>query len=259
MKKSLSVLLVICMLLASCLTLASCVHECEFATEWTKDADYHWHVCTDEDCEEIADKAEHTWECDEGVITTKPTQDATGVRTFICEVCSYTKTEPVEFTGLSEEEWNAALEPSVFENFEYNEVSTTTGSGVSVNSEVIYKFTEATAWVYMSVAGQIQESYAPDTAYANQARSQVIESIKDMAPYASFEYDAETKTYKATESIAIDALNASTSDITLTFDNDGKLVKIEYTISFVQSDINFTATSTATISNYGTVVLNPAD
>lgn len=32
-----------------------------FATEWSSDATHHWHDCTSADCNEIADKAEHTF------------------------------------------------------------------------------------------------------------------------------------------------------------------------------------------------------
>lgn len=36
----------------------------------------------------------HKW--DDGVITTQPTEDAEGVRTYTCTVCNYIKTEPIE-------------------------------------------------------------------------------------------------------------------------------------------------------------------
>ena len=35
-------------------------HEHQFAAEWTTDETHHWHVCAGEECDEIADKAEHT-------------------------------------------------------------------------------------------------------------------------------------------------------------------------------------------------------
>ena len=254
MKKLLSITLTLCMLFTLCATLASCKHECEFSTDWTKDATSHWHACTKEDCPEIADKADHTW--GEGVITTKATQEAEGVKTFTCTACGQTKTEAVAFTGLSEEDWNAAFLDSVFENFSYKETATTKGSGVSVESESIYKFTKDTAWVKMTVAEQSQESFAPDKASANEAREQLIQSIKSLTPYDSFAYDAETKTYKATKEIEIAMIGSSTDDITLTF-ADGKLVEIKYTISVTQNNIPMTATSTVTIGDYGTVELNP--
>lgn len=242
------------MLFILSVTLVSCGHECEFSAEWSKDAISHWHECTDEDCTEIADKADHVW--DEGVITTPATQEADGVRTFTCAVCAQTKTEAVAFTGLSEAEWNAAFASAVFENFAYREAAVISGRGVSINGENIYKFTNDNAFVKMTLADQSRESYAPDKASANEARSQLVDSIKQLAPYAKYEYDAATKTYKATSEIYIASLGASTSDMTVTF-ADGKLVEIKYSISYTQEGYNWTADSTVTISDYGTVVLTP--
>ena len=253
MKKILSVLLVLCML---SVVLTSCVmHKCEFSADWSKDDTAHWHACTKKNCEEVADKAEHTW--DEGKITTAATQEADGVKTFTCTVCSHTKTEVVAFTGLTEADWNAAFEDSVFENFTYTEVGKTTGNGVSVDSETVYKFTKDGAWVKMTMGSESEESFAPDLASANMGRKQLVDSIKSLTPYDGYKYDAETKTYKATKAIKIDALNASTDDVTLTFAN-GKLVEIKYSISFKQNNIDFSATATVTISDYGTVTLNPS-
>ena len=197
------ILLCLCTVVTLCASLSACSHKCEFSTEWSKDASAHWHACTKEDCPEIADKADHVW--DEGEITTEATQEADGVKTFTCTACAQTKTEAVAFTGLSKEAWNAALDTAVFENFTYTETATTTGSGVSVNTETIYKFTKDTAWAKVTMAEQSQESYAPDKASANELRTQLVDSIKKMAPYAKYEYDTTTKTYKATEKIKIDA------------------------------------------------------
>ena len=44
-------------------------------------------------------KTGHDW--DEGVITTKPTEDADGVKTFTCSKCNETKTEAVTFKIMS--------------------------------------------------------------------------------------------------------------------------------------------------------------
>lgn len=39
-------------------------HVCEFETEWTYDSEYHWHKCSDINCEEIKDKAAHNYGAD---------------------------------------------------------------------------------------------------------------------------------------------------------------------------------------------------
>lgn len=255
MKKFLSVFLSLCLLFVFCMTFASCAHKCELASEWSKDVTSHWRVCTKKNCVEIADKADHTW--DEGKITTAATQEAEGVKTFTCTVCEQTKTEAVTFTGFSKSEWDAAFNASAFENFAYTESSTTYGDGVSVKTETIYRFTKDAAWVKVTVAGQSESMHAPDTASANELRTQLVDSIKSLTSFADYNYDAATKTYKANKNIEIAALDASTSDITLTF-NGNKLVEIKYAISFKQMGSSFTVRSTVTLSDYGVVVLNSA-
>ena len=64
-----------------------------FDTEWTNDETHHWHSCTAEGCEEVSDKAEHTF--GEGTVTTPATEDADGVMTYVCTVCGYEKTEVI--------------------------------------------------------------------------------------------------------------------------------------------------------------------
>jgi hypothetical protein len=253
MKKILSVVLAACIMLAMCTMLASCAHTCEFSTDWSKDENSHWHACNKAKCEEVADKADHVW--DEGTVTTPATQEADGVRTFTCTVCGQTKTETEVFTGFTKEEWNEALRSDVFENFIYTEIAETSGSGMTVTTEMIYKFTKDMAWVKATVAGQSQEEFAPDKASANTARNQLIRSLADIAEYSKYEYDAETKTYKAKSKINIESLNVSTSDVTVKF-SEGKLAEIKYSVSFKQNGIQFEATATITISDYGKVYLS---
>lgn len=65
-----------------------------YSGEWSKDNDYHWHACTDVGYESlIKDKAAHTW--DAGTVTTEPTAETEGVRTFTCTICGQTRTESI--------------------------------------------------------------------------------------------------------------------------------------------------------------------
>ena len=252
MKKILSVLLAAAMLLALCATLASCGHKCEFSDDWSSDDDYHWHACEDESCVEIADKEEHDW--DDGKITTAATQEEDGKKTFTCEVCGEKKTEKVVFTGYTKEEWDAAFAISVFENFSYTEAATATTDGVSVETELVYKFTKDSARGKMTIGPESEEESSDDKEEVDRIREALVDSIKDMALYDKFEYDAATKTYKAKSPIEIEAIGESTDDITLKFE-DGKLVECKYSISAVVDGVSYSATSTITIS-YGTVVLD---
>ena len=111
MKRIISVLLVMVLCFSLVGMLAACGddqgHEHSYQTEWSKDATHHWHACEGEDCTDVADKAEHTW--NEGEITTPATADAEGVKTFTCTVCGQTKNEAVEYIGSQNAPVNMAM------------------------------------------------------------------------------------------------------------------------------------------------------
>jgi len=84
-KKLLTFLLAIVMTAAFTVAFTACgkpdpedppTHECEWATEWSKDGTHHWLECTSDDCDEIKDKNVHTFE--DGV----------------CSVCGYENPGP---------------------------------------------------------------------------------------------------------------------------------------------------------------------
>lgn len=64
---------------------------------WSSDgANTHSRVCTYEGCEEKQTE-DHTW--DEGKVTTEPTKDTPGVRTYTCTACDATKTAEIPATA----------------------------------------------------------------------------------------------------------------------------------------------------------------
>ena len=110
--KRVFLILLASVLLLSCLALSACkkepttdpdpppapdAHTHTFATEWSTSSTEHWHACTGKDCTEVADKATHSW--DAGVITTQPTEDKQGVKTFTCAGCGKVKTAPADYVG----------------------------------------------------------------------------------------------------------------------------------------------------------------
>ena len=62
----------------------------DVSNEWKTDKDNHWNVYG---CGTIMNKAAHTW--DAGVETTPATCTKAGVKTYTCDVCKVTKTEPI--------------------------------------------------------------------------------------------------------------------------------------------------------------------
>ncbi|MDY2864948.1 MAG: leucine-rich repeat domain-containing protein, partial [Oscillospiraceae bacterium] len=65
----------------------------EHSGDWQNDADNHWKICPRNGCNEIIDKEAHDF--DSGVVTTEPTEETEGVKTYPCETCGYEKTEPI--------------------------------------------------------------------------------------------------------------------------------------------------------------------
>ena len=250
MKKIVSVLLTLCMLVSMGAMLSSCKHTCVFSEDWIKDETSHWHACTHEDCVEISDKGDHVW--NEGEITTKATQEAEGVKTFTCTTCAQTKTEAVVFTGLSKEEWDAAFDKSVFENFTYEE--TATAKGVTTTQK--YKVTKEKAWVKIVQGSHVQSDYTSSRGEVEVAREKFLKSLKELTPYESFQYDAQTKTYRATESLDLETTGLSADDVTLTF-TDGKLTEVSYRVSKLTNgtSLNMIIDSHIVISDYGTTTV----
>ena len=59
---------------------------------------------------EIPATGEHTW--DNGTVTTEPTENEPGVRTFTCAVCGATKTAPIPATGTHDYQFTRTVAPT---------------------------------------------------------------------------------------------------------------------------------------------------
>lgn len=67
-----------------------------YKSVWSKDGTNHWHECSI--CGNKKDISAHTW--NSGAVTTDPTPDTPGTRTYTCTVCGAEKYESVAFVGL---------------------------------------------------------------------------------------------------------------------------------------------------------------
>lgn len=65
-----------------------------FAEEWSNNETHHWHACTDKDCKETKDKAEHSW--NDGSVTVEPTTEKEGTMLYVCTVCNREKTAKID-------------------------------------------------------------------------------------------------------------------------------------------------------------------
>ena len=254
MKSFLSGMLAVISLLALSLTLVSCFHECSFPEEWSYDEEAHFRVCTGEKCENTSDRIEHSY--DNGIITTAPTQEADGVKTFTCTVCGHEKTEPVTFVGLSETEWNNIININNFNNFRYTELAVVSYSGIHVDTVTEYAITKERAKVSYSFGATHEETTYTVMAQVYNLRKTLVSSIRSITKYNSFDYVAEEKLYRANKEIYIEAIDASTQDVTVKF-KDGRLSEISFTATFTEasSGIEFTTECNITVGEYGKVVV----
>lgn len=104
-----------------CLGMCGCseekAHTHNFGEEWKKDGREHWRVCTEVDCGEISEKAEHEW--DDGELTVPATKETDGVKTYTCTVCLQTKTESVKYEPnrqVSQAGWIESFDAEALDN-----------------------------------------------------------------------------------------------------------------------------------------------
>ena len=215
-------------------------HTHTFATEWSKDETHHWYACTGSGCKDVSEKAEHVF--DGGEITTPATATQEGVKTFTCETCGATKTEPVEYvpdTEVTAEEWAIAMELN-FDNYtmtqemkygeETQRVATMVDDGLIYHNgeqelyltkegDVYYEYVcEENEWHKYSVT----ESYYNGYADASLASGFIFED---------FTYNAETKAYEC-ETASVQGI----TNATLTF-SDNRLVSATFTMGPVQASM----------------------
>ncbi len=104
--KSKKMLLISAMAILSISSVTACgKHTHKFGTDWKNDATNHWHAC--DGCDEVDGLAEHDFV---SAVTTQPTYENAGVKTFQCTVCGYQKTEEI-----------AKLEHHYLESWEYDD------------------------------------------------------------------------------------------------------------------------------------------
>lgn len=107
MKKKLLAFITAAMSVVFAFSLAACnggnettggnsTHTHTYSEQWSHNDSEHWYTCTGANCDEVIDKAAHTW--DNGNITKEATCTAKGEMTYTCTVCKATKTEEIATT-----------------------------------------------------------------------------------------------------------------------------------------------------------------
>ncbi len=252
MKKAVSILLCVCTVL-SVLMLSACGHECTLADGWRNDTSSHWHVCTDPDCDKQADLANHTW--DKGEITKRATQEAAGVKTFTCTECQYKKTQNVSFTGMTEEEWYAALAQDLFINFTYTEKTSVRISGAEAVTTTVYEFENGgKARITETAPGQQKTSAMIPAENISTIRQALWAYCALMADYEDYYYESKTKSYKQKGVFNIPLYEVPADTAVIKFKN-GKLSEIIYTCKFIEEGQTYYISTTITFTNFDTTVI----
>ncbi len=250
MKRILTLLLAVCLLTSSLALLTACAHKCEYSTTWSSDDNDHWHACSKSDCTLVADKGAHTW--NEGTVTTKPSENADGVKTFACTVCQKERTETVKFTGLAREEWDEVITKDVFDNFTFSMVTVAEYKGISAETKLTYFITSSDIYATTEMAGESSGMLVPKD-QVQESKDELIEIFENMFDYDDYKYDEATKTYVATKEIKLELLDdMKTSDAVVRFEN-GK--PVEYKCSGKSESSDGTEVDmkvTFTFIDYGT-------
>lgn len=229
---------------------------CEFYVEWSFDGEYHWHACSVEGCDQITDKAEHTW--DGGNITILPTSDKKGEKTFTCTTCGNTKTEDVELEIIDKEKWNAALQDNVFNNVTFK-MTVKFLDSLDGEGTAIYKL-DGNRGATIEEDGDCSE--LPADAIDDLKNIFINTSLAILDNYDDFEYDEENNCYKAKKDVVYSAAVANyTAELTVknavvTFDADLRVATIAGNMTQVISNgQTFVLDFEFTFSDYGTTII----
>lgn len=239
-----ALLLAICLVIPTMFTLVACGHKHTYGNDWSKDATYHWHVCTGKDCNET-EKAKHTYVTKHN--DTQYWQE--------CSVCGYAQ-EKVTGT-VNEDEWKSALNFENVTNFNYRligdisiiDIKANATSAIKTNHRVstnklvtkeIYAVegTDDNQAIYTYKYNPKNESdLSKDLWTKTKSSKPVAELFSLVNPKSgfssmlgtknSFEYNAETGIYESTDTVTYSGV---TANMKLKFANT-KLVWYEYIIA----------------------------
>lgn len=94
-KSFIAILAIAMVLVLSLAVLTACNNKKhDFSSKWEYDETSHWHECMTKKHNDVADKADHTF--DAGVVTTPATETTEGVLTLTCTVCGFQKTKSID-------------------------------------------------------------------------------------------------------------------------------------------------------------------
>ena len=193
-------------------------HQCVFATEYSKNDNFHWYACTVEGCTERGERAEHDFAMPEII------QEANEIkRIYTCSLCNHEKTEITVISSVVEGEasWTQAFDNLALTNFEMDvyitdEYGTQHNHCIVTESGAYFKITDfieyytvknadGTCTTYGKQADYIVEGALDykrfyklsDTSdkYLTQAQVETVLAVSFADNYDSFTYDEANGAY----------------------------------------------------------------
>ncbi len=159
-------------------------HTHTFAGEWKYDSDNHWHAATCEHTEEVIDKAEHTF--DDGTVKTAPGYGTTGLTTYTCKICGYTKDVTTE--ALVKKDNTVSYTGTLSKDYDGTALSIDE-TGITRNGDGVISF-------------MYKKASEDDSAYTSAAP-------KDAGKYSVKISVAQTTEWKAAETVVTYTINTA--------------------------------------------------
>ena len=244
-------LALICTMSLFVAALVSCEHEHLFESEWTSDAEYHWHACgKKKKCEEQSDSAKHDFVLETG---------STDV--YKCSVCGYKKTDDATTSDNDSKgykvsdaaEWDSLVGALSFTNFTLEITFTETGfeqtKKITLTESGIHFYEDEWTEYYLMKSDGVWEGYQKsggkfvsltddsDMQSLYNALKAELDSISIplAGNFDKFNYDATEGTYTCQDTLTatVDGENMYCFNIVLTLTETG--------VSSLNAEYNFGA------------------
>ena len=211
------ILALICTLSLFVAALVSCEHKHLFESEWTSDAEHHWHECgKKKKCEEQSDRAKHNFVLETG-----------SVDIYKCSVCGYKKTgdattsddDSKGYKVSDAAEWDSLFGALSFTNFTLEITFTETGfeqtKKITLTESGIHFYEDEWTEYYLMKSEGVWEGYQKsDSKFVSITGDDEMQSLYDVLKaeldsvsiplvgnFDKFTYNAQDGTYTCRDTL----------------------------------------------------------
>lgn len=214
-----------------------------FLQQWQTDAQSHWRICKYKTCEEIIDKADHTW--GEPTVISDPTETSDGQTRYVCTVCGRVRTDTVSIKDDNSDDntlddnetdntpaidtadnWPERINISDFENFSFSQDITSPYGEIERTDRTLFCFTKDKATSNTGVqftngdveSGKYTEYTGDDiTAKSKEITDVVFAILADKTKFTEQTNESDitqpSRCFVATESMPVTVKTLGTSEI----------------------------------------------